>query len=77
MDEDDVVAVGVAMLLVVEAGAIKLGDGHRGSVRGWGAPGSGPADCLHGDRQTRYLRLLGKKKADASMKRRPNTLPTS
>ena len=33
--EDDVVAIGVAVLLVVEAGAVKLGEGHRGSVRAW------------------------------------------
>ena len=33
--EDDVVAIGVAVLLVVDAGAIKLGEGHRRSVRGW------------------------------------------
>ena len=40
--EDDVVAVGVAVLLVAETGAIKLGEGHRGSVRrGGGTAGSG------------------------------------
>jgi hypothetical protein len=38
--EDDVVAVGIAVLLVVDAGAVELGEGHRGSVRG--GMGSGP-----------------------------------
>ena len=32
--EDDMVAVGVAVLLVVDAGAVEVGEGPRGSVRG-------------------------------------------
>ncbi len=34
VDEDDVIAVGVSVLLVVDAGAVEVGEGHRGSVRG-------------------------------------------
>ena len=46
--KDDVVAIGVAVLLVVETGAIKLGEGHRGSVRrGGGTAGSGATDGVH------------------------------